>query len=87
MTYLNDVGGLHGFGPLELDGSPDEPFHSVWEGELFMTMFSLVASGQFTLDQFRYAIERLPPAEYLTLPYYERWLAAVEQVMAQRGLM
>jgi hypothetical protein len=34
------------------------------------------------LDQFRDAIERMPPAEYLEASYYERWLHAVETLTA-----
>ena len=38
-------------------------------------------------DDLRDAIERIPPAEYLTLSYYERWLRAAEILLAERGLL
>ena len=32
----------------------------------------------YTLDAFRYGIERMAPADYLRSSYYERWLASIE---------
>jgi len=39
----------------------------------------------YNLDQFRDAIERMPPEEYLAAGYYERWLAAIETLTAGYG--
>ena len=36
-------------------------------------------------DEFRHAIERIPPAQYLASSYYERWLAAAEILLVERG--
>jgi nitrile hydratase subunit beta len=38
-------------------------------------------------DDLRDAIERIPPAEYLTMSYYERWLRAAEALLAERKLL
>jgi hypothetical protein len=38
-------------------------------------------------DEMRDAIERIPPAEYLTLSYYDRWLRAAEMLLADRWLL
>ena len=38
-------------------------------------------------DELRDAIERIPPAEYLALSYYERWLRATELLLAEKGLL
>jgi nitrile hydratase len=42
----------------------------------------MLRQGVYNLDQFRDAIERMPPAEYLAASYYERWLHAVETLTA-----
>ena len=34
---------------------------------------ALMRRGVYNLDEFRDAIERMPPAEYLAASYYERW--------------
>ena len=38
-------------------------------------------------DEFRHAIERIPPAQYLASSYYERWLAAAETLLVERGVV
>jgi nitrile hydratase len=38
-------------------------------------------------DDLRDAIERIPPAEYLGMSYYERWLRAAEMLAAERKLL
>jgi nitrile hydratase len=42
--------------------------------------------GLYNLDQFRDAVERIDPAVYLGMPYYERWLTAIETLVAERGI-
>jgi nitrile hydratase len=43
--------------------------------------------GVFGGDEFRDAIERIPPAEYLSLSYFERWFAALEILVREKGLL
>jgi nitrile hydratase subunit beta len=45
----------------------------------------MLRRGVYNLDQFRDAIERMPPAEYLAASYYERWLFAVETLTGPAG--
>ena len=40
----------------------------------------------FNLDEFRDAIERIPPEDYLATSYYERWLRAMEMLVAEKGV-
>jgi nitrile hydratase subunit beta len=83
---INDVGGLQGFGPVEVD-EPEEPFHFEWESRVFALVRTLLRSMDVTLDEFRDAIERMPPAEYLNASYYERWLAGLCTLLTERGLV
>ena len=39
-----------------------------------------------TIDRFRWTIEQMPPPEYLSSGYYERWLWALERLAAEQGL-
>jgi nitrile hydratase len=43
-------------------------------------------AAQINIDEFRHAIERIPPARYLASSYYERWLAAAETLLVERGV-
>ncbi len=85
MSYVNDVGGRHGFGGLAAEPAGLPAFGSVWEGQLVMLTFALVEAGHLRLEQHRHALERLAPQQYLALPYYQRWLAAMEELATRQG--
>lgn len=83
MSRVNDVGGQTGFGPLDIE-TDEPPFHADWEARVFALNSALVRGGVYTLDEFRDAVETLPPQQYLAASYYERWLAAIEKLTADR---
>jgi len=85
MARVNDVGGMHGFGPIdtEVDGAA---FHHEWEARVFAINRLLLKAGVYNLDEFRDAVERMEPVAYLGASYYERWLAGVERLLAEKGI-
>lgn len=60
-----------------------ERFHEAWEARTFGLASTL--RGLYTTDEFRHAIERLKPADYVELTYFEKWLAAMETVLVEKG--
>src|SRR5690606_3251370 len=86
MNGAQDLGGMHGFGPVQPED--DEPaFHAEWERRAFALTLAMGATGSWTLDQARAARESLAPATYLASSYYEIWLAGLEALMRERGLV
>lgn len=85
MTRIHDVGGVEGFGPVD-PRDDGEPFHADWEARVYALQATLLRRGVYTLDEFRDAIERLEPSTYLGLSYYERWFAAIEDLLARKGV-
>jgi nitrile hydratase len=86
VSYVHDIGGLHGFGPLP--GLDDElNFHAAWEARAFAMVRSLIHNGAFTWDEFRHAIERMDPAAYFASGYYERWTVAAERLCVEKGIL
>jgi nitrile hydratase len=86
VNGVHDMGGAHGFGPVEPE--PDEPvFHADWERRAFALTLAMGATGEWTLDASRFARESLPPARYLSSTYYEIWLGGLERQLAERGLV
>ena len=85
MSRVHDVGGQSGFGPVPL-GHDGQSFHADWEARVFALNGALRARGLYNVDEFRDAIERIPPAEYLEASYYERWLRAIETLLAEKDL-
>lgn len=83
---MNDVGGMEGFGPVSPD-DVDEPFHHDWEARVFALNAALLQRGVYTLDEFRDAIERMPPADYLAASYYERWFTAIRTLLAEKDVV
>ena len=83
---VNDVGGVEGFGRLEVSES-DPPFDADWEAHVYALTVALVRRGVYSLDEFRDAVERIPPAEYLTTSYYERWFKATTTLLREKGVL
>ena len=77
MNGIHDLGGMHGFGPVEPE--KDEPvFHADWEKRMLGMFVPTFALGFYTIDEFRHTIERMGPQQYLATSYYEHWLHALE---------
>ncbi len=86
MNSIHDMGGMHGFGAVELEA--DEPvFHADWERRVFAMSMALGALGYRTLDESRHSRERLDPALYLASDYYQRWLEGVELLLLEKGMI
>jgi nitrile hydratase len=86
MGRIHDVGGMQGFPPIEVD--PDEPpFRADWEAHVFALAGVLGRQGVFTDDEFRDAIETMPPRDYLAASYYERWLHAITTLLVTKGVL
>ena len=77
---------MQGFGPVVAERD-DPVFHAPWEGRVFGMVSFVVGRGLASTDEFRHAVERLPPAVYLTAGYYGRWLGALERLMVEKGIV
>jgi hypothetical protein len=86
MGRINDVGGMEGFPPVRQEPA-EPPFHADWEAHVFALNSALIGRGVYNLDEFRDAIERIPPHEYLSSSYYERWFRAITMLLAERGVV
>src|SRR5437764_9520931 len=83
---IHDMGGMHGFGPVEPE--PDEPvFHAEWEGRVLAMQRAMGATGLWTIDGGRASLENLPPLEYLGSSYYRRWFLGLERRVVAHGLV
>lgn len=86
MNGPHDMGGMQCFGPVVPEA--DEPvFHGEWEKKALALTVAMGFSGMWNIDQSRFARESLPPAQYLSSTYYQIWLAALERLMAERGMV
>ena len=86
MNGAHDMGGMDGFGPVEIE--TDEPvFHAEWERRAFALTLAMAAHGRWNIDMSRYARENRDPLGYLADSYYERWLYGLEVLMEENGFV
>ena len=86
MDRIHDLGGVQGFGPVEVEA--DEPvFHEDWERRFWGVNACVAVKGYYGGPQFRHSIERMDPVHYLTSSYYEHWLTGVATLLTELGVV
>jgi nitrile hydratase subunit beta len=84
MNSVHDMGGMDGFGKVEVEQN-EPPFHTRWEGRVLAMQRAMGYAGAWHIDHSRFAQEQLPPQVYLAASYYQRWELAMEHNLVQRG--
>ena len=86
MNGAADMGGMHGFGPVEAE--PNEPpFHARWEGRVYAMARAMGFAGLWTIDAGRASLEALSPLDYLRSSYFRRWFLGLESRLLRHGLV
>lgn len=84
MDGIHDLGGLQGFGPIQIEAG--EPvFHAPWEARVFALTSAVPFAVPWSDDHFRPAIEAMEPVHYLASCYYEKWFEALRRLLLERG--
>jgi nitrile hydratase subunit beta len=79
-----DLGGQPGHGVVIPE--PDQPvFHTQWEPRALALTLAAGVAGGWNIDMSRAARETL--AGYASLSYYRIWIAALEKLLGERGLV
>lgn len=85
MRAVHDRGGWPETKPI------DKTDHQLedWERrtDALMQLLSSPEKRVIRLDEMRRTIESLPPAQYESLSYYERWAAALESLMIEKKIL
>ena len=78
------MGGLPA-GPVD----PSEHDYAMWEKRVdaLMTLLSAPRHGLLKVDELRRNIEGLGAAAYDSMSYYERWMAAIANILIERGVI
>lgn len=84
MSYEShaDLGGQAGHGAVQPEPE-GELWHEAFEPRALALTLAMGATGSWNIDQSRAARETQPG--YAQLSYYRLWLAALQQLMAERG--
>ena len=81
---LHDLGGLE-LGAIDRHEHPRTLFEM--RVDAMLMLLTSPACGAIKVDAMRRAIENYSKLEYETLPYYERWLKAVRQLLVEQGIL
>jgi nitrile hydratase beta subunit len=86
VTYRShaDLGGLDVPGAI-VQEPEGEIFHAPWEPRVMAMVVAMGPTGMSSIDLNRATRETLP--NYRSLSYYEIWLAALEKLAAQKGVL
>lgn len=88
MDGPHDLGGAHGLGSISPTPAEEEPvFHADWERDTLAMTLAAAALGQWNIDMVRHARERQHPVAYLRNSYYENWLAGLELLLVETGVL
>lgn len=79
-----DLGGQRGHGRVQPEPE-GELWHAPWEPRALAVTLAAGATGEWNIDMSRATRETLP--EYARLSYYEIWIAALEKLLVERGLL
>jgi nitrile hydratase beta subunit len=82
MQGIHDLGGMDGFTLPERDQG--RVLSEEWERQVWGLLFGLRIPGVSVGVR---DLERIPPAEYLNMPYYARWLWAQERALLESGVV
>ncbi len=83
MARIHDLGGSPDAGPIDKSQHETED----WEKLADAVTIVLDKKGIKTTDEHRRAIESLDPEQYKSLSYYERWIAATELLLVEKGIL
>jgi len=88
LNGAHDLGGMDGFGPIGPEPEAEEPlFHAAWERRVFAVTLAMGALGHWSIDSARHARERQHPVDYLENSYYENWIAGLETLIVELGIV
>jgi nitrile hydratase len=86
MNGIHDLGGMHGFGPIEHDPA-ERGFHAPWEPHVAACVYAALGWPLCNIDEFRHARERLEPTRYLTDTYFDQWLESLSRLLVEKGVL
>lgn len=92
MDTMHDLGGREGFGPIRWQDDDDgKLFHEPWQARTWAICRMMMARLEqdqtgWTLDWYRHVLERIAPADYLTMNYFDKWAQGMMATLVDEGV-
>jgi nitrile hydratase len=82
-------GAVHDTGGRPTTEPIDRTEHELADWELLTDALlgALSRAGVMNVDELRRGIESMPPDEYRSASYYERWLFSAETILTEKGVL
>ncbi|MCV2864888.1 nitrile hydratase subunit beta [Albidovulum sediminicola] len=87
MTRVHDMGGRYGDGPVVPEPQGIVPFENDWHRRALALTLAAGGLGAWNIDTSRHARECLAPKDYARFSYYEKWIAALADLLVAKGLV
>ena len=80
---------VHDRGGWPTNAPIDRSEHELADWELLTDALvgALGRQGLMNVDELRRGIESMPPQEYDSASYYERWLYSIETILTEKGVL
>jgi len=86
VTRAHDMGGRFGDGPV-VPEPQDVMFHADWHPRALALTLACGSLGLWNIDVSRHARECLAPMDYARFAYYEKWIAALADLLVRTGAL
>ena len=86
MTRPHDMGGRFGDGPV-VPEAENVIFHADWHPRALALTLACGSLGLWNIDVSRHAREALAPKDYARFAYYEKWMAALADLLVDTGAL
>lgn len=87
MTRVHDMGGRFGDGAVMPEPQGVPRFAADWHPRALAITVAAGALGQWNIDMSRRAREGLSPKDYARFSYYEKWIAALADLLVEKDLV
>ena len=87
MTRVHDMGGRFGDGPVVPEPQGIAQFGADWHPRALAMTLAAGGLGQWNIDMSRRARENLSPKDYARFSYYEKWIAALADLLVETGTL
>lgn len=86
MTRPHDMGGRFGDGAV-VPEAEDVKFKQDWHARALAVTLAAGTLGRWNIDVSRHAREKLAPVDYARFSYYEKWMAALADLLVETDLV
>ena len=86
MTRIHDMGGRFGYGPV-IPETEEKVLEESWQERSLALTLAAGVLGLWNIDMSRHAREGLHPREYVRFSYFEKWLAALANLLVETGAL